>query len=1055
MLMLASTAFSQEGEETDLAYLNSQPIPPSPTAASLGEFGAHPVNASNGLPSINVPLLEVRGSQISVPISLGYHGGGQKVTSTASWVGLGWSLNAGGVITRTVLGNDDLGPKGIKQMYTAGLSLDGATFDPYNIPSDRLLLNQLLTGGYTANPDMFSFNFMGYSGQFYIDPTTTIPEVHFFSYQDLDFEIVMGLNAQSISDIVKFIVKDGSGTIYEFADAEFTKQVAVGCSPNASGTGLDFNSSWQLSKISTPTEEINFNYAVDHITYEINKMLSESKTAEIAGSCSGGGSCESWSTLIIDTKRLTSIVGPFGTAVFTANKSRTGHDLHQGKALETIDYLDKQVVLTTSFSSTDRLKLQEVAIISEEQPQEYVFGYKALDLPQAGTYSIDHWGYFNGESNPHLRPVIGTDWPTGANREANPAFSQAGSLHSVTYPTRGRTEFIWENSSKTLTGQPATETVPGTESIVDLGTVSLGDSYSTQFEINVGQTVQVRYEIGTNGENQLAPDDPLGEAGEINFSGIPGIPANVSGDATWTSGQLAPGIYTLNADNPGIPFDNLEIYVDYFNENPLPGGGDQQIVLGGLRIKSIKNYQGTELLNEKNYLYPETSTTNLILPSYYAQIQTSCQMEDLGEGGTQFNGAFCGTISRSSSSVKAVASFNSYERVLEFDGTAITENGYTEYIYYDDPDLGGGSQVGVPIQDQSWKRSILKEKNIYDGTGALLESTQNDYVFTQKHQFFGVGAAYIVSCQDTNNEEVTHNSFPRTSEWARLDKVTKTQHTANGNVSTETTYSYFRPDIHVMPNQVLTTDSRGEQMGTITLYPKDYSTANISFNVLKEDYFARPVAVTKYNATKGLVLSETVNQFNDLGLVESQWRTELASPILVSNWAYSNLSTNPEIYGTFGLNAYHSNDPEVEISYYSNQRLKEVKSRSLSTTYLWGHDDNYVVASIEGASYGEVLTALDLADDNNGQAFVDDLAIQYFPEDVGGKVAELATALEGHLPKAFLTTYVYEPGIGVISKTDPNGHTTRYEYDELGRLFRIRNHLDHVLKQYEYNYKNN
>jgi len=42
-----------------------------------------------------------------VPVSLSYHASGIRVQETAGWAGLGWALNAGGVITRTVQGAPD------------------------------------------------------------------------------------------------------------------------------------------------------------------------------------------------------------------------------------------------------------------------------------------------------------------------------------------------------------------------------------------------------------------------------------------------------------------------------------------------------------------------------------------------------------------------------------------------------------------------------------------------------------------------------------------------------------------------------------------------------------------------------------------------------------------------------------------------------------------------------------------------------------------------------------------------------------------------------------
>src|ERR1700716_3943068 len=84
-----------------------QPIPPSPTAASLGKYGEIPVGKYTGIPEINIPLYEITEGDIKVPISLSYHASGVKVEENASWVGLGWSLNAGGAITRSVRGKPD------------------------------------------------------------------------------------------------------------------------------------------------------------------------------------------------------------------------------------------------------------------------------------------------------------------------------------------------------------------------------------------------------------------------------------------------------------------------------------------------------------------------------------------------------------------------------------------------------------------------------------------------------------------------------------------------------------------------------------------------------------------------------------------------------------------------------------------------------------------------------------------------------------------------------------------------------------------------------------
>ena len=82
-------------------------VMPSPTAASLGKYGDIPVSYNTGVPSIGVPIHTITEGSVSLPISLSYHAGGLKVGEPCSWVGTGWSLQAGGIISRTIQGRAD------------------------------------------------------------------------------------------------------------------------------------------------------------------------------------------------------------------------------------------------------------------------------------------------------------------------------------------------------------------------------------------------------------------------------------------------------------------------------------------------------------------------------------------------------------------------------------------------------------------------------------------------------------------------------------------------------------------------------------------------------------------------------------------------------------------------------------------------------------------------------------------------------------------------------------------------------------------------------------
>src|SRR3982751_5697532 len=89
--------------------VNTNVIPPSPNAAALGKFADSPVSLYTGTPQVSIPLYEITEGDLKLPIQLDYHASGLKVGENPSWVGAGWVLNAGGVITRSIRGTPDEG----------------------------------------------------------------------------------------------------------------------------------------------------------------------------------------------------------------------------------------------------------------------------------------------------------------------------------------------------------------------------------------------------------------------------------------------------------------------------------------------------------------------------------------------------------------------------------------------------------------------------------------------------------------------------------------------------------------------------------------------------------------------------------------------------------------------------------------------------------------------------------------------------------------------------------------------------------------------------------
>ena len=153
----------------------------SPTAASLGKYADIPVNYHTGIPEVNIPLYTIKEGPLTLPISLSYHGGGVPVMEPASWVGTGWALNAGGVITRTVMGAQDesgggrvqyghFSDYGFSSYYTIGGGfLQGPRENGINDDIQGPASYQFLNDIYDGEPDLYTFNFNGYVGKFYFN----------------------------------------------------------------------------------------------------------------------------------------------------------------------------------------------------------------------------------------------------------------------------------------------------------------------------------------------------------------------------------------------------------------------------------------------------------------------------------------------------------------------------------------------------------------------------------------------------------------------------------------------------------------------------------------------------------------------------------------------------------------------------------------------------------------------------------------------------------------------------------------------------------------------
>ena len=193
LLSISNLMLLQTKGQTTASYVPNV-IPPSPNAASIMKFSDVPVSPYTGTADVTVPIYTIQAKGISVPVSLAYHTGGIKLKEEASWVGLGWALNAGGAISRTINNYDDFGTQGPLYFTTdvPQVAGDMTSYHPSQPTTGFFYGNYYVdfwcnylentTGGnadyykaftlalpaYDMEPDVFSYSFPGHSGKFII-----------------------------------------------------------------------------------------------------------------------------------------------------------------------------------------------------------------------------------------------------------------------------------------------------------------------------------------------------------------------------------------------------------------------------------------------------------------------------------------------------------------------------------------------------------------------------------------------------------------------------------------------------------------------------------------------------------------------------------------------------------------------------------------------------------------------------------------------------------------------------------------------------------------------
>ncbi|GEM_PF-1140132 len=172
-ILFIQKVFSQSLEEFQKHPLNIQ----SPTVAGLEKFGDVPISYFTGRPSITVPIYNLSDGGIGLNLKMGYNAGGFQPDIHPGWVGQNWNLDVGGVISRSV--NDHPDELIIPDVNAFQEQRELGFYYKYNFLNQSNWntiagINEInefpqSKNFYDTEPDVFTFNFDGHHGKFFLD----------------------------------------------------------------------------------------------------------------------------------------------------------------------------------------------------------------------------------------------------------------------------------------------------------------------------------------------------------------------------------------------------------------------------------------------------------------------------------------------------------------------------------------------------------------------------------------------------------------------------------------------------------------------------------------------------------------------------------------------------------------------------------------------------------------------------------------------------------------------------------------------------------------------
>lgn len=449
-----------------------QVIPPAPESRLFEQYVNCPVSYETGVPDINIPLYEIEVDGLKIPINLSYHASGIRHKQYDGDVAVGWVLNPGYRVTRSVYSRPD-------EKYDMHPDMEDAE-DILNTMSPEYDKDKYLATfceveyekgppaefneKYDSEYDHFCYMLPTSSAHFIISDRTN-KEVTILERDNykVDYTVSRNPNYTYDGNIDQFTITDDQGFVYTVGEKD-------GVNETGTLNSEVYVTAWPLQKIKSPRgRSVDFEYVTG---YEVRSDITRGLFVfqdPIENYISGGINPDNTSYYMTLPFYLSAIKTDKETINIIRDMriSRNGQinsiEIYRNIPQKT---LVKKITFTYSTNLEHRI-LSSVEIQGENSSEKQY--YQLTYYPGVSTASAypDQWGYYRHKDNNENyqyskayhkefendywqtttieKMLIGNLISAKADRSSNNKQSlHSYSLKTITFPTQGHWEFEYE-----------------------------------------------------------------------------------------------------------------------------------------------------------------------------------------------------------------------------------------------------------------------------------------------------------------------------------------------------------------------------------------------------------------------------------------------------------------------------------------------------------------------------------------------------------------------------------------------------------------------------------